>query len=65
MYFAFHRPDHLIVRRAALWFRDRFGPMHWTILTPDASVTWDGHSLHFGPGVARSAAPDADALEDL
>ena len=64
-YVAWHRPDHLIVRRAAPWFRDRFGSMRWTILTPDASAAWDGADLRFGPGVPRSAAPAADELEDL
>ncbi|MGF1633212.1 MAG: TIGR03915 family putative DNA repair protein, partial [Phycisphaerae bacterium] len=47
---AWHRPDHLIVPLAAPFFADRFGGMRWTILTPDASVAWDGHALAFGPG---------------
>ena len=64
-YVAWHRPDHLIVRRVAPWFRDRFASMRWTILTPDASAAWDGGELRFGPGVPRSAAPEGDALEDL
>ena len=64
-YIAWHRPDHLIVRRAAPWFRDRFASMRWTIFTPDESATWDGAELGFGPGVPRSAAPQADELEDL
>jgi DNA polymerase len=64
-YIAWHRPDHLIVARVAPWFRDRFGSLRWTILTPDASATWDGTDLVFGPGVPRSAAPEGDALEDL
>ena len=64
-YIAWHRPDHLIVRREADFFRKRFGPMRWTILTPDDSVTWDTHELKFGPGVPRSAAPAEDELEDF
>jgi DNA polymerase len=39
--------------------------MHWTILTPDDSVSWDGHSLCFSPGVPASAAPRTDDLEEL
>ena len=64
-YVAWHRPDHFILRRTAPWFRARFGVLRWTILTPDASVSWDGLGLRFGPGVPHSAAPGADRLEDL
>ncbi|MGF1633544.1 MAG: UdgX family uracil-DNA binding protein, partial [Phycisphaerae bacterium] len=39
--------------------------MRWTILTPDASVAWDGPALAFGPGVPRREAPAPDELEDL
>src|SRR5688572_63476 len=61
-YVAFHRPDGFILRRAAPFFRERFGGMRWTILTPDESVTWDGQAMRFGPGVEASAAPNADVL---
>ena len=64
-YIAFHRPDHFIVKLTAPFFKDRFASMRWTILTPDDSVTWDGHQLCFSPGVPASAAPAADELEDL
>ncbi len=62
---AWHRPDHLIVPAVGPWFARRFPIMRWTILTPDASVAWDLESLHYGPGVPRSAAPVGDDLEDL
>jgi DNA polymerase len=62
---AWHRPDHHIVKRMAPWFAERFGSMHWSILTPDASAHWDTEKLTFGPGVARSQAPAEDELEDL
>lgn len=62
---AWHQPDHLVVPYVAPFFQDRFRSMDWTILTPDASVSWDGESLEFGPGVPRSAAPDGDELESL
>lgn len=62
---AWHRPDHLIVERMAPWFRNRFGSMRWSILTPDRSAHWDLQSLTYGPGVPRSEAPEGDALEDL
>jgi len=62
---AWHRPDHHIVPLAAPFFARRFAAMAWTILTPDASATWDGEHLHFGPGAPRSAAPAGDELDDL
>ncbi len=62
---AWHRPDHLIVRHVAPFFADRFAPMRWTILTPDASVAWDQKRLTYGPGVNASAAPDQDPLEEM
>lgn len=62
---AWHRPDHLVVRRAAPFFRRRFPEMRWAILTPDESATWDGRDLHFGPGVSASEAPPPDVLEEL
>ncbi len=64
-YVAFHRPDHHIIRRGTPFFRERFGSMRWTILTPDASATWNGKQLAYGPGVPASAAPDSDELEDV
>ena len=64
-YVAWHRPDHLIVRRASSFFLSRFGVMRWTILTPDESVSWDGNELKFGNGVPRREAPAGDELEDL
>lgn len=62
---AWHRPDHLIVERMASWFRNRFGSMRWSILTPDKTAHWDLKELSFGPGVPRSEAPDGDVLEEL
>src|SRR3954454_13278873 len=62
---AWHKPDHHIVEALAPWFADRFGAMHWSILTPDRSAHWDSEKLTFGPGVPRSEAPANDTLEDL
>lgn len=64
-FIAWHRPDHLIVRHVADFFRDRFRGMRWTILTPDESVSWDGARLEFHEGVPRSEAPSGDELEGL
>ena len=62
---AWHRPDHFVVQKVAPFFSRRFRGMHWTILTPDESVTWDQSELVYGPGCPRSAAPTEDQLEDL
>ncbi|MBC8108209.1 MAG: UdgX family uracil-DNA binding protein [Anaerolineae bacterium] len=64
-FIAWHRPDHYIVELTASFFRDRFATMNWTILTPDDSVSWDGRSLCFAPGVPATAAPQGDVLEEL
>ncbi len=64
-FIAWHRPDHYTLTEAAPFFVRRFGSMHWTILTPDATATWDKVTLHYGPGVAASEAPQGDTLEDL
>ncbi len=64
-YVAWFEPSHYIVEAVAPFFMRRFTAMHWAILTPDASVSWDGEALTFGPGAQRTDAPDEDALEDL
>ena len=62
---AWHRPDHQIVEAVAPWFRERFGSMRWTILTPDRSARWDLETLSYGPGAQASDAPQQDNLEEL
>ena len=62
---AWFEPEHRIVRLAASFFEKRFAGMDWSILTPHECAHWDGTTLHFTPGVPRSAAPDEDALDDL
>lgn len=62
---AWFEPEHRIVRLAAPFFLKRFASMDWSILTPDESVCWDGHSLTFFPGMSRADAPAADAQDDL
>ncbi len=56
MFVAWHRPDHHIVEAMAPWFRNRFGSMRWSILTPDRSAHWDLDKLTFGPGVPQPGA---------
>ena len=64
-FIAWHRPDHAIVDHVGPWFAQRFGAMHWAILTPHRSVYWDTERLRYGPGVPQKDAPQGDELEDL
>lgn len=64
-FIAWHRPEHRTVRLTSPFFARRFPSMIWSILTPDESVHWNLSELSFGPGVPQSAAPAADAAEDL
>ena len=66
-YVAFHRPEHLIVRREAAWFKRRFPVMAFSLLTPDACAHWDPvtKQMTFGQGVDASAAAQPDDVEAL
>jgi len=61
---AWFEPEHHIVRANATFFTRRFAQMHWSILTPEECVHWDGAELSFTPGATRADAPDGDPLED-
>ena len=65
LHVAWFEPDHYITEANAGFFVRRFTQMRWAILTPDASVRWDGETLHTGPGARRSDAPPPDAGEAL
>ncbi len=62
---AWFEPQHHIVEQNAPFFADRFASMRWSILTPDRCAHWDGRALSFTAGVARSAAPAGDEMENL
>lgn len=62
---AWFEPEHRVVRLATPLFHKRFTGMDWSILTPHECVHWDGETLHFTPGVPKSAAPSEDALDGL
>ena len=62
---AWFEPAHHVLEAAAPFFARRFATMRWAILTPRASVEWDGRALAFGPGARRDQAPAADAGEAL
>jgi probable DNA metabolism protein len=60
---AWFEPDHHITRAVAGFFRNRFTGMDWVIVTPEASISWDGAALREGPGGTRADVPEDDALE--
>jgi DNA polymerase len=60
---AFFEPQHFIEELAAPFFVDRFASMRFAILTPRASIVWDG-ALSFGPGGRPEDAPPLDAFAD-
>ncbi len=64
IFVAWFEPDHHITRTVAPFFRDRFTGMDWTIVTPEARISWDGATLRDGPGGRKSDVPDHDAVED-
>lgn len=62
---AWFEPDHHIVRANAGFFVRRFSTMHWSILTPELSIHWDGERLTETPGARRDDAPSGDTIEAL
>ncbi len=66
-FIAWYQPDHRILPLAAPFFAERFAVLRWSILTPDASVSWDPvqKQLTFSPGLPRDSAPAEDELEVL
>ncbi len=64
-YVAWFEPDHHILRANAGFFMRRFANMRWSILTPQGSLHWDGHTMCEGPPAERSDAPGDDSMEDL
>lgn len=64
-YVAWFEPEQDVLAREAPFFARRFPEMRWAILTPRASVHWDGVALAYAPGASRSQAPSGDALEEL
>jgi hypothetical protein len=66
-YIAWHRPEHRILTLAAPWYSRRYAILPWTILTPDASATWNPRNGHltYTPGVKRDSAPTEAELDQL
>ena len=65
LHVAWFEPEHHIVEATAPFFARRFTQMRWAIMTPEASVRWDGSKIHFGPGASKQDAPPPDADEQL
>ncbi|MEO5894090.1 MAG: UdgX family uracil-DNA binding protein [Vicinamibacterales bacterium] len=58
---AWHRPDFDVVSLVAAHFAERYPNLKWSILTPFASVHWDGRELSFARGVAAQDIPAEDS----
>lgn len=57
-------PQHNIVAATADFFVRRFVGMRWSIITPRASIHWDGENLTHSPGGVRSDVPAEDARDE-
>lgn len=60
---AWFEPAHDVLPQVAQHFVSRMGRVSWMIATPDASVLWDGETLHNTGPLMRSAAELDDAGE--
>lgn len=60
---AWFEPDHHITEAVAPFFRNRFTGMDWLIVTPEASIAWDGQKLSVGPGGCKDDVPQEDVVE--
>jgi DNA polymerase len=60
---AWCEPAHDVLPQVAQHFVSRMGRISWMIATPDASVLWDGQTLHNTGPLLRSAADFDDAGE--
>ncbi|MDB5934749.1 MAG: polymerase [Massilia sp.] len=56
---AWFEPAHDVLPQVAQHFVSRMGRISWMIATPDASVLWDGETLH-NTGPLMSGAADLD-----
>jgi len=62
---AWFEPRHDVLPQVAEHFVSRMGKVSWMIATPDASVLWDGATLHNTGPLMNSAADLDDAGEAL
>jgi len=64
-YVAWFEPPHYVIERGADFFVHRMANLRFSILSPDVCAHWDREALTFTPGVAKTAAPNEDELEDF
>lgn len=62
---AWFEPRHDVLPQVAEHFVNRMGKVSWMIATPEASVLWDGHTLHSAGPLMSSAAELDDSGEAL
>jgi uracil-DNA glycosylase len=62
---AWFEPRHDVLPQVAQHFVSRMGKVSWMIATPDASVLWDGTTLHNCGPLVDSAADLVDSGEAL
>ncbi|HEY0490798.1 MAG TPA: UdgX family uracil-DNA binding protein [Telluria sp.] len=62
---AWFEPGHDVLPQVARHFASRMGRVTWMIATPDASVMWDGASLHTTGPLMRGPEDIDDAGEAL
>jgi probable DNA metabolism protein len=62
---AWFEPAHDVLPQVAEHFVSRMGRVTWLIATPDASVMWDGATLHNTGPLVNSAADLVDSGEAL
>ncbi|GGY99239.1 UdgX family uracil-DNA binding protein [Pseudoduganella plicata] len=62
---AWFEPAHDVLPQVAQHFARRMGKISWMIGTPDATVAWDGSTLHATGPLMRSAADVEDSGEAL
>ena len=65
LHVAWFEPVHHVELAAAPFFVQRFANMHWAILTPRLSLSWNGERLLTAPGARRADAPGPDDGEAL
>jgi uracil-DNA glycosylase len=65
LYVAWYEPDHPVLPLVAAFFAERFSDMRWVIMTPDASLEFDGQECKLTAGKTRAQAPTSDEMEEL
>lgn len=54
---AWCEPAHHILETVAPWLARRNAGVHWALLTPECSASWDGQALRYAPGPQPPLSP--------